>query len=250
MSQVNYNLSALPDAIPEQDALTAANKLNEHRYRKLTTKQRVFVDAYLGNNMDATKAALEAGFAEDEAVKVGKKLLRRTEIQQAIQYALEYYSEATKLRFERLVEELKIIALTNITDLVDPATVEVRDDIDVDDIRWRAVKSIKRTETKFGTNVEYVMFDKLSAIEKLLKILAPSQEPPDGQGGNTTNVTNNNVTQIAVVPVPSGVFLPAPPSPYVASDDPGLIIDHSSAAPTPIGVSVAPRAFAPLAGNG
>jgi len=128
----------------------------------------------------------------------------------------------------------------------------VRDDINVDDIRWRAVKSIKRTETKFGTNVEYVLFDKLSAIEKLIKILAPSQEPPDGSqgGGNTTNVTNNNVTQIAVVPVPSGVFLPAPPSPYIASDDPGKIIEHSSAAPSPIGVSVASRAFVPMESNG
>lgn len=234
MSAVRYNLGVLPNAIPEQDALAAANKLNEHRYGKLTAKQRVFVDAYLGFDMDATKAALEIGIAENEAERAGKKLLKRPEIQQAIQYALEYYSESTKLRFERLVEELKVIALTNITDLIDPETVTVRHDIEDEDVRWHAVKSIKRTETKFGTNIEYVMHDKMAAIDKLLKILSPSQEAPgDGSGNSTTNVTNNNLTQIAILPVPSGSFIPAPPSPYDAKADEaqGTLIDLSVAAP-------------------
>lgn len=232
MTRVNYNLGTLPAAIPEQDALAAANKLNNHRFLKLTNKQRVFVDAYIGFDFDATKAALECGFSEDEAEKVGKKLIKRPEIVEAIQYALQYYSETTKLRFEHLVEELKIIALTSITDLIDPVNVEARAEIDDDDVRWHAVKSIKRTETKYGVNVEYVMHDKLSAIEKLLKILAPSQGEPDAPaGGNTTNnITNNNVVQtaIAIVPVPSGQFLPPPPSPYADGDAP--ILEYKSSA--------------------
>jgi hypothetical protein len=232
MTGVNYNLGVLPKAIPEQDALAAANKLNSHRFLKLTNKQRVFVDAYIGFDFDSTKAALECGFSEDEAERVGKKLIKRPEIVEAIQYALQYYSETTKLRFEHLVEELKIIALTSITDLVDPVEVEARADVDDDDVRWHAVKSIKRTETKYGTNIEYVMHDKLSAIEKLLKILSPSQGEPDAPApGNTTNnITNNNVVQtaIAIVPVPSGQFLPPPPSPYATPEAP--MIEHSSSA--------------------
>lgn len=251
MTAVNYNLGALPNVIPEQEALKAANRLNEHRYLKLTNKQRVFVDAYIGYDMDATRAAIECGFSEEEAPRAGKKILNRAEVQEAIQYALQYYSEATKLRFEHLVDELKIIALTSITDLIDPDAVEVRADIAPDDVRWHAVKSIKRTETKYGTNIEYTMHDKLSAIEKLLKILSPSQEPPEGHGNTTTNNVTNNVTQqIAIVPVPSGAFLPAPVSPY---EQGGTVIegDQSSAAlALPAGVTIPPRAFVPIERNG
>lgn len=236
MTRVNYNLGVLPTAIPEQDALKAANQLNEHRYQKLTNKQRVFVDAYIGYDFDETKAALECGFKEHEARSVGRKMLRRPEIQLAVQYALKYYSEATKLRFEHLVEELKIIALTSLTDLVDPHEVEVRPEIEDDDVRWHAVKSIKRTETKYGTNIEYVMHDKNSAIEKLLKILSPASSSSPGdpggapQQGNITNNVTNNVG-IAIVPVPSGQFVPAPMSPFEQTD--GLVIEHNSALSIP-----------------
>lgn len=257
MTQVNYNLPALPSSMPEQDALRAANKLNEHRYLKLTNKQRVFVDAYLANGMDHSLAAREAGFSEEEATRAGKKLLNRPEIQQAIQYALQYYSEATKLRFEHLVEELKIIALTCITDLIDPTDAEIREGITPDDLRWRAVKSIKRTETKYGTNIEYTMHEKNSAIDKLWKLLAPAEAKApsvvEQQTVTTTtnNVTNNVLAQITIVPVPSGQFLPPPPSPYQTDDD-GLVIEHQSS-PTlidQIDVQNTSRASAPSEGVG
>ncbi|UPT53370.1 hypothetical protein [Synechococcus phage Ssp-JY38] len=217
MTRTNYNMGAMPKAIPEYEVLEAANRLNEHRYHALTHRQRVFVDAYLSHDFDATAAALEAGFNQDEAVRVGKKMLQKKCIQQALRYALQYYTEKEKLRFERLVEELKIIALTVITDLVDPQTAEPKDVPD-NDPRWRAVKRIKRTETKYGVNIEYELYEKNSAIDKLIKILKPDLEDKDP----TAPGTNVNVTNVNILPVPSGQFLPPPPSPY----DSGNVIEH------------------------
>jgi phage terminase small subunit len=247
MSGVRYNLGSQPEHIPQQDALLAANKLNEQRYLKLTNKQRVFLDCYLANNFDATKAALEVGYAEEEAARVGRKILKRAEMQEAIQLALAYHSEATKLRVETLIEELKIIALTPLTDVVDPDTAEIRPEIDTDsDLRMRIIKKIKVTETKYGTNREIEAYDRMAAIDKLIKILQPSLLPDEGAGsGGTTNNTTSNVTNhvtqmVAIVPVPSGQFLPAPPSPYEVE----MPTIDGSVAPVPTGALVMPRSLA------
>lgn len=245
MTGVNYNLGVLPNSIPEQDTLAAANRLNQHRFQNLTNKQRVFVDAYLSYDFDEVRAAKEAGFQESDCKKMGRRMLKRPEIQQAIQYALEYYSEATKLRFERLVEELKIIALTSITDLVDPETVELRSDLDESDIRFRAIKKIKRTETRYGTNVEFEMYDRMAAIDKLMKILEP-ERMRESEPQPTTVTTN---VAISIVPVPTGQFLPPPPSPYTGQAEGGLVIE-GSATPAPTGVTIDPRAAVPLEVNG
>lgn len=217
MTRTKYNVGAMPKAVPEYEVLEAANRLNEYRYRNLTHRQRVFVDAYLSHDFDATAAAREAGFNEDEAVRVGKGMLRKKVIQQAIRYALQYYTETQRLRFDRLVDELKIVALTNITDVIDPATAVARDLPD-DDPRWAAVKKISIRDTKYGQVITYEMHDKLGAIDKLLKLLSPDSSKDDPASG-TTNV---NVTNVNILPVPTGQFLPPPPSPY----DDGNVIEH------------------------
>lgn len=225
MTRTNYNLVSVPKELPEYDILLAANRLNEHRYRELTHKQRVFVDAYLAHDFDAAKAASVAGYPADECARVGRRMLKKSEVEQAIKYALQYFTETQKLRFERLVEELRVIALVNPVDLVDPESVELRADLDPEnDPRFRAIKKIKKTVTKYGENIEYEFHDKLSAIDKLLKILAPQlADPDDAMKQNGT--TNVNVTNVNIVPVPSGQFLPAPVSPY---DTAGLTIEHTS----------------------
>lgn len=225
MTRTNYNLGVVPKELPEYDILAAANRLNAHRYGALTHKQRVFVDAYLSHDLDATAAAREAGFLEHEAARVGRSMLRKPVIQHAVELALQYYSETQKLRFERLVEELRIIALTNPVDLIDPINVVLRPDLDPEtDPRFRAIKRIKKTYSKYGENIEYEFHDKLSAVDKLLKILAPRLADPDDLT-KQNGPTNVNVTNVNIIPVPSGQFLPPPPSPYATE---GRVIEHSS----------------------
>ena len=48
----------------------------------LTPKQRIFIEAYQGNG---TQAALSAGYSSKTAYSIGHELLRKPEIQEAIQ---------------------------------------------------------------------------------------------------------------------------------------------------------------------
>ncbi len=50
----------------------------------LTPKQKKFVSAYLANGMNATQAAITAGYSEKTAGSQGERLLRNVEIAQTI----------------------------------------------------------------------------------------------------------------------------------------------------------------------
>ena len=54
---------------------------------KLTLKQQTFVDEYLVD-LNATQAAIRAGYSVKDADKIGTKLLRNTRIEAAIDKAM------------------------------------------------------------------------------------------------------------------------------------------------------------------
>lgn len=227
MTQTNYNLCALPASLPERDALDAANKLNHIFYTKLTHRQRIFVSSYIGNNFDGTKAAIDAGYDFDEADRVARSMLKKPPIIEAIQRAILYFTEKEKLKFQQLLDELKLIALSNMGDFFkndghgDPYLEMPQDG----DPRLRAISEIQidsyfegkgkgRREVK---RMKFKMHDKLSAIDKLLKILDPKLAAAEQQ--TTNNVVN--VQTVNIVAVPTGQFIPAP-------EPPQLTIAHNS----------------------
>ena len=63
---------------------------------KLTTKQQCFVDEYLVD-LNATQAALRAGYSKRTAKSQGQRLLTNVDIAKAIKVALESRSSRTKI---------------------------------------------------------------------------------------------------------------------------------------------------------
>ena len=53
---------------------------------KLTDKQKRFVEEYLVD-LNATQAAIRAGYSEQTAYSIGQRLLKKVEVQEAIQQA-------------------------------------------------------------------------------------------------------------------------------------------------------------------
>lgn len=235
-STVRYDINTMPQGIPLAGVLEAANALNEYRFARLTHKQRVFVDSYLSNSLDSTIAAVEAGFGQEEAGRVGRKMLKQKSIKHAIDLALAYYTERSKVRFDEVVDVLKSVVFTPITDFVDPATGIAKDEIGDDDPRWLAVKRVSREPNRYGEKVVYEMHDKHSAIEKLIKLYKLDGDAAQ-PAPTTTNVNvefNQSVQSISITPVPTGQFLPAPQSPLqqLTVTDAGPILDLVPVLPT------------------
>ena len=86
--------------------------------RKLTDKQQRFVDEYL-IDLNATQAAIRAGYSVKTANEQGSQNLAKLSIQQAIAERMAERSRRTGVNQDRVVLELAKIAFVKMTDIVD-----------------------------------------------------------------------------------------------------------------------------------
>lgn len=86
---------------------------------KLTAKQARFVDEYL-IDLNATQAAIRAGYSKRSAGQIGEENLKKPEIQKAIQDAQQKRSERTEITQDRVLQELAKIGFSNMMDYVTP----------------------------------------------------------------------------------------------------------------------------------
>lgn len=148
---------------------------------RLTDRQRRFVEEYLVC-LNATKAAITAGYSTRNASRIGPELLGKTWVAEAISAAMKGRSERTELTQDMVVDELRRLAFANMLDyitihqdgsvVVDLSKVN-RDrgaaiqDVTVDECvegRGKEARAVKRTRFKLS--------DKARSLELLGRHLA------------------------------------------------------------------------------
>lgn len=155
---------------------------------KLTEKQQRFVEEYL-IDLNATQAAIRAGYSVKTADVQGSRMLGNVKVQQAISEAMAERSKRTGVNQDRVVQELARIAFIKITDVVN-ADGEIRSNASEDDLA--CIESIKckrfDTDTGSGEEREVKISPKLKALELLGKHL-----------GMWNDKLNVNITQPIVI---------------------------------------------------
>lgn len=81
----------------------------------LTDKQQRFVDEYL-IDLNATQAAIRAGYSEKTARSIGQRLLTNVDIQKAIEEAQSKRAERTEITQDMVLQELAKIGFSNMLD--------------------------------------------------------------------------------------------------------------------------------------
>ena len=89
--------------------------------KKLTAKQQKFVDEYL-IDLNATQAAIRAGYSKRTAKDIACENLAKPNIQEKIQEAMNQREERTKITQDMIVQELAKIAFSNATDYAEIVT--------------------------------------------------------------------------------------------------------------------------------
>ena len=131
----------------------------------MTDKQERFCEEYM-IDLNATQAAIRAGYSSKTANEQAGRLLVNVSIQNRIAQLQAEQSRRTGVSADRVVRELARIAFANASDLIDPETASVKLDASRDDLA--AVQSIKvKTFGEDGLEHEVKLADKLKALDLL-----------------------------------------------------------------------------------
>lgn len=134
----------------------------------LNKKQKRFVEEYL-IDLNATQAAIRAGYSPSTAYSIGNENLRKPEIKSEIDKAIAERSKRTGINADRILQELGKLGFINIADVVDLETGKIKDSATEEDLA--CIQSIKIKPTEWGTEREVKFYDKKSTLELMGKHL-------------------------------------------------------------------------------
>lgn len=120
-------------------------------------------------DLNATQAAIRAGYSPSTAYSIGNENLRKPEIKSEIDKAIAERSKRTGINADRILQELGKLGFVNIADVVDLETGKVKDSASDEDLA--CIQSIKIKPTEWGTEREVKFYDKKSTLELMGKHL-------------------------------------------------------------------------------
>lgn len=138
----------------------------------MTKKQQRFVDEYL-IDLNATQAAIRAGYSPDTAQQMGSENLSKPVIRNAIDKAIAERSRRTGISQDRVINEIAKVAFLNPADVINFDEAAVKDGAHREDTACIASVKVKTVPTEDGviSEREVKTYDKLKALELLGKHL-------------------------------------------------------------------------------
>lgn len=173
----------------------------------LTDKQKRFCEEYL-IDLNATQAAIRAGYSPKTAEQTASRLLRNVKVQEYIAKRQKKLSRSTEITQERVIKELALIAFSNNADYahvvekkmkaeVGGALVDVLDE-DGNPVTYRTVEPVLTEELteeqkralavikKGRDGLEVKSCDKVKALELLGKHLGIFTDKIEANVNDTT----------------------------------------------------------------
>lgn len=148
---------------------------------KLTEKQKRFVDEYL-IDLNATQAAIRAGYSEKTANRIAEQNLSKPAIQEYLQGRMKDREKRTEIKQDEVLQELAKIGFSNIKDFLEFKTAkgvvgydkETGEEI----IDWRVNLAVKDSAEIDGSLIaeisiskdgtfKFKLHDKMSALDKI-----------------------------------------------------------------------------------
>jgi len=176
---------------------------------KLTPKQKRFCEEYL-IDLNATQAAIRAGYSKRTAYSIGQENLKKPEIQARIQELQRNLSKRNQITQDMIIKELALIAFSDIKDLI---TIEENTGViipksfnEMPKEASRVIKRIKEdraikedasgTQVTVYDKVTFELHDKLKALELLGKHLGMFVERVEHTGNITYEISDKFMPKI------------------------------------------------------
>lgn len=159
---------------------------------KFSEREKLWLLAY-GAGQDSRTAAQTAGYAPGALDIIGDKILKREDARAELKLIRSELavSDVADVSIEEIVEGFRVIAMANVKDFLD-FKGDVMDVTEMDPIKAKAIKEIKRTVNPRNGHVTTVitMHDKVKALENLGRI-GGHYAADNGQSGGDVNIQIN-----------------------------------------------------------
>lgn len=164
---------------------------------KLTDKQKRFIDEYL-KDLNATQAAIRAGYSEKTAHSIGNENLTKPEIQERIRERQEDLKKRNEITADAVIQELAKIGFMDIGELFNDDGI-IKNPTILSDKAKAAVSSVKITKRTYGKDdneteeetTELKLWDKCKALEQLGRHLGIFAEDNNQQKVNNFSIIVN-----------------------------------------------------------
>lgn len=144
--------------------------MSDLKLPKLGKRQQKFADEYL-IDLNATRAAIRAGYSPKSAAQQGCELLKNPKVSAYVEARMAELSRRTGVNQERIIRELARIAFVDPAKLANLDEATVRSSATEDDTAAIQSVKVKRSSSDTGESVEReIRFaDKTRALELLGK---------------------------------------------------------------------------------
>ena len=158
----------------------------------MTRKQKLFCEEYQ-IDLNATQAAIRAGYSPESAGSIGSELLKKPETRARIDKGMAQRSKRTGINADRVLQELGKIAFVNAADVIDMNNATVKDGADRDDTAAIASVKVKVISGANGEGVEREirLADKLKALELCGRHLGMFNDKLDVTGAATVQIIDD-----------------------------------------------------------
>ena len=138
----------------------------------LTNKQIKFCQEYI-IELNATQAAIRAGYSKNTARFIACENLTKPNIQQKLAELQKEVAKRNEVTIDIIIAELKELGFSNISDFMHNGKMLPLAEVAKD--KLKAVSQVKLTRSVNGNDkreiIEFKLYDKLSALDKLARHL-------------------------------------------------------------------------------
>ena len=158
---------------------TRPSALDAIRPTKAQNRMWLFAQEYIVD-LNATRAAIRAGYTERHAAVTASKLLRNTNVEYWIDEAQELKARSRNITVDRALEEYRRIAFAQTTDMttLKGGYVQIKD---TDSLTTEQKSAISQIRQKKDGELEVKFYDKLKALDSLAKYLGLFSDKNTGQ---------------------------------------------------------------------
>lgn len=141
--------------------------------RQLTTKQQMFVNAYVANGFNATQAAITAQYAPQRARFTGSNLVTSRNIQAALTAKLRPLLAKQNVEADKVIARLTALAFGTLREVAEwgPDGIRLKRSADLTEEQAALVREVAETfgsDDRMGVRIK--THDQLAALGKLAEI--------------------------------------------------------------------------------